>query len=162
MDFVVIDGLRYSKDFKICFGCDKCVIKEANIIEGVESLADFAFRDCKFLEKVIIPSTLKEINHYAFDGCTSLEKLVFYPLIKNIPADAVKDCPKLSIFSDILAVSHDKNEPIMGYKLPTFYRYNLNDFNEFLEDLKSNLDGVFSETEIQDIIRNEVYELSFM
>ena len=37
-----------------------------------------------------------------------------------------------------------------------------NRLDEFLEDLKSNLDGVFSETEIQDIIRNEVYELSFM
>ncbi len=162
MNFVVIDGVRYSKDLKVCLGCDKCTIEEVNILEGVETIEDFSFRYCKNLKKVILPSTLKEVGKFAFDGCSALEKLVFCPSIKRIPASSVKDCPKLTVYSDFLSVLHDSNEPIEGYKLPAFAKYDINDFYEFIQTLTDELDGIFTKTEINEIVKKEVYELSFM
>ena len=49
--------------------------KEIIIPKGVETIGDDAFYKCENLEKVTLPSTLKEIDGYAFDYCTSLKEV---------------------------------------------------------------------------------------
>lgn len=48
---------------------------QADIPEGVTSIAEGAFRDCKALMQVELPETLKTIGDGAFEGCTSLKSI---------------------------------------------------------------------------------------
>ena len=40
--------------------------------EGVEVIEDLVFLDCKALETVTLPSTVKEIRPHAFHGCNNI------------------------------------------------------------------------------------------
>lgn len=48
-------------------------IKELTIHEGVTSVAEFAFKDCRVMKKVTFPNSLTSIGEYAFANCVSLE-----------------------------------------------------------------------------------------
>lgn len=56
----VAGGDYYYKDYE-----DGCYTSN-------DIIGKYAFRDCKSLTSVIIPSSVTEIREYAFDGCSSL------------------------------------------------------------------------------------------
>ena len=53
------------------------------------------FKECKFLEEVIIPDGITEIERFAFENCTSLKKVSIPPSIDEIGAMAFAGCTSL-------------------------------------------------------------------
>ena len=62
-------------------------IKKAVVKKGVVSLPDNAFKDCKKLKKVILPSTLKKIGAYAFEECP-IKNITIPKSVKSIEPGA--------------------------------------------------------------------------
>ena len=69
--------------------------KEVVIPEGITKIGVGAFRDTG-ITKVVIPSTVTDIDEYAFYGCKKLETVIFLCDLKEIPAYAFYGCTKLT------------------------------------------------------------------
>ena len=62
-------------------------------------VSDFAFQDFKYLEKIVLPSTLTNIGIYAFDGCTNLNDFSFLQdceTLETIGEYAFRNCRSLT------------------------------------------------------------------
>lgn len=95
MKYIVVDGVRYSYDFKTCFGGDECSMKKAYIMEGVETIDAYAFRYFSNLEEVYLPSTLKNLGEYSFERCRKLSKISIPTGVNKIPFSCFSDCSGL-------------------------------------------------------------------
>ena len=63
--------------------------------EGITSIADFAFLECKQLEKVILPKSLVEIGAGTFGDCISLKEIAGLEKVLTINDGAFFGCDKL-------------------------------------------------------------------
>ena len=69
---------------------------DALIIEdGVTSIGNNAFIDCKWLENVTLGSSLETIGRYAFESCFGLEEITIPDSVKSIDDCAFVDCTGL-------------------------------------------------------------------
>lgn len=59
------------------------------IPNSITAIADYAFRNCQNLERILLPSTLRRIGAYAFAGCTALRRVEFSDGHLSDP----EDCP---------------------------------------------------------------------
>ena len=83
---------RNSNDKDWCdYNVTRIVIKE-----GITSVSDSAFYDCKLLETVSLPSTLTSIGSYSFEDCISLKKIVIPDKVTRIAYGAFNGCTSLS------------------------------------------------------------------
>ena len=79
-------GVFYSSD-----------IEKLIIGDGIRVIGGNAFKNCKKLNYVRLPSTLQKIYTNAFYGCTSLTKLYIPSSVKYIESFAFEGCDNLSI-----------------------------------------------------------------
>ncbi len=63
--------------------------------EGITEIKDNEFRDCKKLEKVILPESLTSIGYAAFCDCKSLKEIKFPESLKSIGEYAFYKCSRL-------------------------------------------------------------------
>ena len=91
-------------------------IKKVVIKKGVTAIADFAFKGCKKLKEIILPSTLKKIGAYAFEDCpiknitipksvksiepgafagSSIKSITIQKTVKKLGEGVFGDCKKL-------------------------------------------------------------------
>ena len=63
-------------------------------IEGlpVTKLEDYAFHNCRSLQKVILPDSITTIGNHAFYDCRKLESMVVFDSIHSIGDGAFKNC----------------------------------------------------------------------
>lgn len=54
------------------YGCDQITFVEFG---NIRILPDYLFKGCKYLSKMILPTTIDRIGDYAFDGCEALKRL---------------------------------------------------------------------------------------
>ena len=66
-------------------------------IEGlpVTKLEDYAFHNCRSLQKVILPDSITTIGNHAFYDCRKLESMVVFDSIHSIGDGAFKNCYQL-------------------------------------------------------------------
>ena len=83
------DGAMDVEDY---WGAD---VTKVTIADGVESIGDFAFFDCKKLEEITIPDSVKSIGWCAFDGCKSLKSVTIPKSVTEIEWYAFDDCTAL-------------------------------------------------------------------
>ena len=70
--------LPYTLSFIDSYAFCGCVgLKELEIPEGIETLYECTFLDCKKLECVILPFSLRKICYRAFANCNSLKTIIF-------------------------------------------------------------------------------------
>lgn len=62
-------------------------LTEFVIPEGVAVIGEYAFADCKNLQKVTIPGSVEYIAAYAFSGCESLEEISIPDSVKGLDTD---------------------------------------------------------------------------
>ena len=62
----------------------------------VTGISESAFRDCKGLVSVTIPSTVKHIDDYAFRNCINLSSITIPEGVTSIGAQAFANCTKLT------------------------------------------------------------------
>ena len=68
-------------------------------MEGVNSIGQHSFSNCRYLEELILPNTLKKIDYNAFYDCVSLKQIiggsgvqeVLYNSFYNINKDCIID-----------------------------------------------------------------------
>ena len=66
------NGVLFSKDGTRLLRAPLAIKGSFFIPEGVVEIVDLAFRDCKNLESVHLPQSLRRIGHQAFKGCSAL------------------------------------------------------------------------------------------
>ena len=98
-------GAKYSSDGKrLLKGLD---IKEYNIKDGTKVICDNAFRECKSLEEVSIPSSVTTIGIGAFSVCPSMQEISIPPnitIINNLTFIGCSSLKKLSIPSSVTTI----------------------------------------------------------
>ena len=65
----------------------------AEIPEGWTEIEEYAFKGCKELKSITLPSSLKAIGTRAFEGCENLRKITIPASVGSIGYCAFKDCP---------------------------------------------------------------------
>lgn len=68
------------------------LIEKIEINEGISSIGSFVFAECKRIETVSFPSTLREIHAYAFYDCVSLENPAFPLALQTIGYGSFVGC----------------------------------------------------------------------
>ena len=68
------------------------------MVEGlpVTEIADYAFHNCRGLQKVILPDSITTIGNHAFYDCRGLESLVASDAVRVIGDGAFKNCDLLN------------------------------------------------------------------
>ena len=88
------------------------------VIKGGKFIGRSAFRDCKALLTLKLPSNLESIDDFAFEGCTMLGKVEIPKGLKSIGTDAFMGCEKLRFVlnGNKVAKAHAKQ-----YNIPTSF-----------------------------------------
>ena len=66
-----------------------------SIKPGTKTIADEAFKDCKNITSVTVPSGLVGVGWFAFSGCSSISTLWFPDSLKRVEAGAFQSCENL-------------------------------------------------------------------
>ena len=70
-------------------------IETVELING-NVVSNSVFKDCEFIKKVILSSTIEKIDVAAFSGCTNLVEIVLPDSLTEIGSYAFRDCSRLS------------------------------------------------------------------
>lgn len=60
------------------------IIKTVTVENGVTSIGEYAFPNCRALTEISLPSSLKKINDYAFFNCTALKNITIPENVESI------------------------------------------------------------------------------
>lgn len=72
----LVDGILYSADSTSVILCPPKYNKsKVTILDGVTTIAPFAFCGCESIKEVVMPDTVKYIGYWAFDVARNLEKV---------------------------------------------------------------------------------------
>ena len=79
-------------------------------ISKIESIENWTFDNCKSLNSIIIPDSVKSIGDYAFVYCTSLESITIPDSVESIGNGAFYNCTSLKsiTISDSVESIRDK------------------------------------------------------
>ena len=105
--FAEVDGMLLSKDGKTLV---RGVNGDANIPEGVSSIATYAFSSCSGLTSVTFPGSLGSIGRYAFDECANLASVKISEGVKSIARLAFSNCSSLTnvtIAGSVAEIGHN-------------------------------------------------------
>ncbi len=74
----------------------KCkYIKKIILPSTIRALGTFAFYECELLKDINLPEGIKYISNYAFDSCKSLEEIILPSTVLTINIDAFENCKSL-------------------------------------------------------------------
>ena len=94
-NFKSVDGVLYDKDMKVLISYpDAKTDAEYTIPEGVEKIAKHAFDNCKHIEKVKLPDSLREIEGEAFKD-SALKEVAIPDTMQKIDDEAFLNAKKL-------------------------------------------------------------------
>ena len=90
-------GVIYSRDGKRLLKCSNDYIFEYQIKPGTEVICSFAFKDCKHLERVVIPPSVTLIGRCVFSDCTSLKSVSIPPSVTYLEANPFEGCGEIRL-----------------------------------------------------------------
>ena len=91
-EIVLEEGIESIGDFVFC----DCRIKNIVLPNSVNSLGNGSFKDCSDLENITIPNNVTNIGESAFSGCSSFKKITIPNKVTNIGASAFSGCSGLT------------------------------------------------------------------
>lgn len=87
---------HYTADSPAPWDADKNLIKSVIINDGITSVGDYAFADCKKLTSVTVPSSVTFIGDHAFNGCENLISATIQNGVTFIGDGAFAKCKNLT------------------------------------------------------------------
>lgn len=112
------NALIYSEDGRTIVGCDITFEGKLMLPEGVENIAEGAFRGCKGLTSITIPNSVTYIGDGAFAHCYSLTSVIIPNSVKYIGYKAFWGCEKLmsvEIPNSVNSIGEDAFEGTVWY-----------------------------------------------
>ncbi|MBO7552443.1 MAG: SEL1-like repeat protein [Bacteroidaceae bacterium] len=88
------NNVKYSKYWYRLLECPKMMDSYA-VLEGTKEISKYAFSDCKYLRKIIIPYGVETIEDFAFNGCSSLMQIQLPESVEYIGKGAFCGCTLL-------------------------------------------------------------------
>ena len=82
---------------------DTVIFQKESLLKVIEN---GAFKNCKKLTSIYLPSKVTSIEKFAFDGCTSLKAVNIPKSVYHIGAFAFSDCKSLTDISLPMSVSY--------------------------------------------------------
>lgn len=76
--------------------CHNNKLTEYTVADGTEIICDRAFYDCKALERIVLPDSVKAIGEAAFSGCRNLREVNIHEGITVIKQGTFRDCDSLA------------------------------------------------------------------
>lgn len=70
-------------------------IKKVYVEKGITDLGPNGFTNCKNLEEIVLPDSIKKIHKDAFVGCESLKKIILPKKLKKLEEKTFNKCNKL-------------------------------------------------------------------
>lgn len=124
-------SVDFSKDIKIIGEAAFCntSIKELNLPNGVKTLSNLSFSECKFLTEVELPESIGYLGNGVFDGCAALQKIMVFN-------------PKCRFYHSNKVVPYQTI--IYGYK-DSYSSYYASHFFHSFEEIKEEKKSTFKE-----------------
>lgn len=93
---LIIKNIRWIKSsaFKNCKNVTTVTFDPSGNLD-VESIGDYAFKDCSSLKAITIPEHVSEMGRYVFYNCTSLESIKISANVSKIGSRMFAGCPNL-------------------------------------------------------------------
>ena len=98
-NFVLIDGVLYTKDMKCLIRYFPALHKNDTtfvVPKSVKSIDVSAFWGCRHLEQVVIPDNVTSIGRWAFEECKKLKRIVLPKKLKVLEQLTFRNCKSLS------------------------------------------------------------------
>ena len=92
--FVLVNGMLFTADMSRLVWVST-VNTHLSLPSGITSIPDGMFKNCEFLETVVIPEGVTEIGRNAFSGCINLSEVVLPEGLTVIKQEAFANCSKL-------------------------------------------------------------------
>ncbi|MBR5912044.1 MAG: leucine-rich repeat domain-containing protein [Bacteroidales bacterium] len=95
-----INGIVYNKSQTVLVAAAPLLARDMLVVpDGVQKIAEGAFRDCVYLTDIILPESLVIIGDDAFSGCHRLTAIDIPDSVTKIGESCFKDCKKLKVVS---------------------------------------------------------------
>ncbi len=114
--FRIVDDVLYNADMTVIISFLSDATRFA-IPNGVTSIGDSAFSDCKSLQKLSIPKSMTSIGNYAFSGCESLQRIYIPNGVTSIGNRTFSRCKSLQEISIPSSVTSIGNHVFYGCSL---------------------------------------------
>lgn len=93
---LIIKNIRWIKSsaFENCKNVTTVTFDSSGSLD-VETIEDYAFKDCSSLKTITIPKDVSEMGSYVFWNCTSLESIKISANVSKIGSRMFRGCPNL-------------------------------------------------------------------
>ena len=133
---IIVAGKMESYDIGFHYSFDNCILLDLSRTTGCEELPFYAYSYMAYLEKVILPASIKLIDEYAFYDCSSLNELHCYamtpPLLKpealygvdtdalvvQVPAEALALYQRADVWKNLTILPFDGETRSLTINLP--------------------------------------------
>lgn len=95
-DYCSSDGVLYSKDMTELIAFPAARTGSFQVPESVARITGSGFRNCKNLEEVILPDTLRGAPTYCFSGCSALKRIHIPDNFQGVGECQFENCTSLT------------------------------------------------------------------
>lgn len=95
-NYIVRDGMLYGEWNKRLYFCPRSKSGNISVSQGTESIAEYAFADCKNITGIQFPVSLKWIDKEAFKNCGKLTGITFPEGMVSLGSYAFENCNGLT------------------------------------------------------------------
>ena len=119
---------RCTDDIKIPYS-----VKHRGVLFSVDSIGDWAFRDCSSLTSITIPNSVKSIGEGAFDGCYDLTSITIPNSVTSIGSSTFSGCSSLisiTIPNSVTSIGEEAFKGCSGLISVVWNAKNCTDFSD--------------------------------
>lgn len=91
-----------------------CGLKNIEFPSSLNTIGEYAFYDCYYLESITTSSGVRQIDKNAFQNCLSLKEIILGENVANIASYVFWNCPKIETI-----YSYSENPPVLGATFET-------------------------------------------